>query len=85
MSERPRFDFRAITPQDSPKTAEDVFGDPQVRDLATPKLAPGDAAFDFRLPLFDFSDGTPRETGETFHLAALACERPVALIFGSYT
>lgn len=50
MAERPRFDFGAITPQDSPKRPEDVFGDPQVRDLATPKLAPGDPAFDGDLP-----------------------------------
>lgn len=85
MAERPRFDFRAITPEDSPKSAEDIFGDPQVQDLATPKLAPGDPAFDFRLPLYDFRDGTPRETGESFDLAALARTRPVALIFGSYT
>jgi len=39
----------------------------------------------FDLPLYDFSDGTRVETGRNFQLQAVAANRPVALIFGSYT
>ena len=81
----PAFDWRAITPEDSPKTLPDVMADPVHRDLATPKLAIGDPAHDFSLPLLDASEGGERETGETFHLLGRAESRPVALIFGSYT
>ena len=77
--------WRAFTPDDSPKTPEDILNDPAVRDLATAKLAVGDAAYDFDLPILDFSDGTERVTGERFHLLGRAESRPVALIFGSYT
>jgi len=79
------FDWKTITPDDSPMTPVDVFADPVHNDLSNAKLAPGDAAFDFELPVFDFSDGTRRETGRSLHLAAASRERPVALIFGSYT
>ena len=51
----------------------------------TPTVAPGSPAFDFELPVFDFSDGAKRATGRTFQLSAVSAERPVALIFGSYT
>ena len=78
-------DWKAFTPDDSPKTPMDVFNDPVRQALATPDLAVGDPGFDFDLPIADFSDGTPRHTGETFHLFAAAGKRPVALIFGSYT
>ena len=54
-------------------------------DAATADLAPGDPAFDFERPLLDFSDGTERATGETFRLSEASKNRPVALIFGSYT
>jgi hypothetical protein len=63
----------------------DLRADPVNQDLTTAKLALNDPAFDFELPVYDFSDGTERITGETFHLKKLAQERPVALIFGSYT
>ena len=43
----------------------------------TPKIAEGDLAPDFTLPRLD-GDGTVR-------LGSLLGERPVALIFGSYT
>ena len=45
--------------------------------LMTPELAPGDPAFDFDLPHLDGS-GRVR-------LSDFAGERPVALVFGSYT
>lgn len=79
------FDWKALTPEDSPKGLPDVMADPVHQDLSTPKLAEGDCAFDFALPLYDFSDGSERPTGETFQLSKVAAERPVALIFGSYT
>ena len=79
------FDWRALTPEDSPKTPVDVLNDPRHQALATPDLATGDVAFDFELPVSDFSDGTERATGETFHLLGEAQEQPVAMIFGSYT
>jgi hypothetical protein len=63
----------------------DVESDPASRDLATAKLSEGDPAFDIELPVFDFSDGSERVTDETFHLSEIARDRPVALIFGSYT
>ena len=77
--------WRAFTPEDSPKTPLDTMKDPALRDLATPKLSVGDLAFDIELPVYDFSDGSERLTGETFHLSEIARDRPVALIFGSYT
>jgi len=77
------FDWRSITPDDSPKGLPDVAA--EQGHLATAEVAPGGPAFDFKLPVFDFSDGTEQATGRTFHLSALAAERPVALIFGSYT
>jgi hypothetical protein len=77
--------WRAFTPDDSPRTPDDILNDPEVRDLATPKLAVGDPAYDFDLPIHDFSDGTERTTGERFHLRERAASRPVALVFGSYT
>ena len=77
--------WRAFTPEDSPKTPMDVINDPVHRDLATAKLVVGDAAYDFERPLCDFSEGVERATEKSFHLAAVAEKRPVALIFGSYT
>ena len=82
---RINFDWRSITPEDSPKTPMDTMNDPALRDLATPKLSVGDPAFDIELPAYDFSEGGERLTDETFHLAAIARKQPVALIFGSYT
>jgi len=57
---RRQFDWRSITPEDSPLTPMDVMSDPAARDLATPKLSEGDPAFDIELPVFDFSDGSER-------------------------
>jgi hypothetical protein len=79
------FDWRTITPDDSPMGLPDVEANPVFQDLASAKLAPGDAAFDFELPLYDFSDGTRVETGRSFQLQSVAANRPVALVFGSYT
>lgn len=79
------FDWRAFTPDDSPKTLPDVMNDPVHRDLSTAKLVVGDPAADFALPVADFADGVERRTGATFHLRERAENRPVALIFGSYT
>ena len=84
-TDKPTFDWRAFTPEDSPKTPMDVMADERHQDLATPKLAAADPAYDFELPVYDFSDGTEVATGERFHLRAAADARPVALIFGSYT
>jgi hypothetical protein len=65
------------TPADSPLTLGDVMSSPFYGELMTPALAPGDPAFPFELPLLE-GEGRVR-------LADLAGERPVALIFGSYT
>lgn len=80
-----KFDWKSITPEDSPKTPADLERDPEMRDLSTANLAEGDEAFDFDLPVYDFSEGNERLTGETFHLSEVARDRPVALVFGSYT
>ncbi len=77
------FDWRVITPEDSPKGLPDVAR--EQTHLATADVGPGDEAFDFELPVFDHADGTSKATGRVFHLQALAATRPVALIFGSYT
>jgi hypothetical protein len=79
------FDWRSITPEDSPVTLPEHLADPAVEDLSTAKLDEGDAAHDFSLPVFDFSDGRERAVGSTFSLLRTAESRPVALIFGSYT
>ena len=52
---------------------------------ATPDLSAGDMAYNFCSPLYDFSDGRENVTEEQFDLLAAAREKPVALIFGSYT
>jgi hypothetical protein len=66
-----------LAPKDSPLTLKDVMARADYRDLMTPKVAEGDLAPDFELPRLD-GDGDVR-------LASLLEERPVALIFGSYT
>ncbi len=65
------------TPADSPLTLDDVMSSPLYGRLMTPQLAPGDPAFPFDLPLL--------EGGKRVRLADFAGERPVALVFGSYT
>jgi hypothetical protein len=65
------------TPDDSPLTLQDVLASADYRDLMTAKVAEGELAPDFELPSLD---------GErTVRLAELRAERPVALVFGSYT
>ena len=77
--------WRAFTPDDSPKTPEDMFNDPTAIDLRTAKVEVGGPAHDFDLPIYDYSDGSERATGERFNLGTRSASRPVALIFGSYT
>ena len=79
------FDWKAFTPDDSPKTPMDMFADPKAQDLSSAKLTLGDTAFDFARPIYDFSSGQKVETGQIFELLDRAKEKPVALIFGSYT
>jgi hypothetical protein len=79
------FDWRAFTPDDSPMGMPEIMADPVAQDLSAAKLAQGDPAFDFDLPVYDFSDGTRVETGRSFQLQSVAANRPVALVFGSYT
>jgi hypothetical protein len=70
-------DPASFTPDDSPLGLDDIVASPEYLDLMTPKLAVGDDAVDFTLPVLG---------GEsTFTLSAVACNQPVALIFGSYT
>jgi hypothetical protein len=71
------------TPADSPLTLETAMASPLYRTLMDPELRPGDPAFAFELPLLD--PETHRPSGERIRLAAFAGDRPVALIFGSYT
>jgi hypothetical protein len=73
------------TPGDSPLGMRDAVKSPVYRDLARPKVRPGDPAPDFELARLDFSDGRERQTGETVCLSAYRLLSPVALIFGSYT
>ncbi len=68
---------RPETPPDSPLELEDVMSSPAFQRLMTPELAPGDPAFPFDLPLLG---GRGRVL-----LSEFAGERPVALVFGSYT
>ena len=79
------FDWKAFTPEDSPKTPMDLFADAKHQDLSTASLQTGDQAFGFARPVYDFSTGQKVETGQTFDLLVAAKEKPVALIFGSYT
>ena len=71
------------TPADSPLTLEDVMSSTVYLRLRTPDLAPGDPAFPFDLPLLD--PHTHRPSGARVRLDDFAGERPVALVFGSYT
>ena len=71
------------TPADSPLTLETAMASPLYRDLMAPELRPGEPAFAFELPLLD--PATHRPSGELVRLADFAGERPVALVFGSYT
>lgn len=57
----------------------------EFRDLSTPKLRPGEEAFDFELARLEMADGKEIRTGETVRLSSYREVSPVALIFGSYT
>jgi hypothetical protein len=72
-----------VTPADSPLTLDDVMASPVYRELMTPSLALGDPAVPLDLPLLD--PDTRRPGGDRVRLADFAGERPVALVFGSYT
>jgi hypothetical protein len=63
----------------------DVWAAPRLKELSTPDLSVGDMAFDFELPVYDYAEGVERATDKTFHLLSEAKDRPVALVFGSYT
>jgi hypothetical protein len=68
---------RGNAPKDSPLTLQNVVARDDYRELMTPKVAEGELAPDFELR---------RVEGEvSVRLASLVAERPVALIFGSYT
>lgn len=71
------------TPADSPLTMDDVMASPRHRALMTPAVAVGDVAPDFELPVLDPASHAP--SGATIRLSSFAGERPVALVFGSYT
>jgi hypothetical protein len=68
---------RGNAPADSPLTLQDVVARDDYRELMTPRVTVGDLAPDFELPLV--GDET------AVRLASLVAERPVALVFGSYT
>ncbi len=72
------------TPEDSPLTAQDVMQSPNYLELRTPEVRVGDPAFDFTLPRLD-AHGGHADTDKTVTLSAYQGDRPVALIFGSYT
>jgi hypothetical protein len=68
---------RGNAPKDSPLTLQDVMASEDYRDLMTAKVREGEVAPDFELALID-GKGQVR-------LSSLVEERPVALVFGSYT
>lgn len=68
---------RGNAPDDSPLTLQDVLASEDYRNLMTAKVAVGDVAPDFDLARLD--------GGDHVRLGSLVSERPVALIFGSYT
>ena len=71
------------TPADSPLTLEQAMASPLYRNLMAPELRPGEPAADFELPLLD--PQTHRPSGQRVRLGDFAGDRPVALVFGSYT
>jgi hypothetical protein len=68
---------RGNAPKDSPLTLQEVMASEDYRDLMTAKVREGEVAPDFELPLID-GNGHVR-------LSSMVKERPVALVFGSYT
>jgi hypothetical protein len=79
------FDWQAFTPEDSPKTPMDLRADPMHQALSRAQVQQGGPAHDFSSPIYDFSNGHELITGRGFNLIDAAKEKPVALIFGSYT
>ncbi|NKB99301.1 MAG: hypothetical protein GKR90_12520 [Pseudomonadales bacterium] len=79
------FNWQAITPDDSPLTPMDVLADERHKTLATASVSEGEVAYNFRSQIYDYATGIERETGMQFDLLEVAQEKPVALIFGSYT
>ncbi|MGH3072842.1 MAG: hypothetical protein ACRDNB_11335 [Gaiellaceae bacterium] len=71
------------TPADSPLTLEQAMSSPFYGNLMAPELRPGETAVDFELPLLD--PETHHPSGRRVRLGDFAGERPVALVFGSYT
>jgi hypothetical protein len=71
------------TPADSPLSLDDVMSSPFYGNLMTAEVRPGEVAFPIDLPQLD--PATHRPTGHRVRLADFAGERPVALVFGSYT
>jgi hypothetical protein len=71
------------TPADSPLRLHDVMTSPVYVQLMTPELEVGDPAFPFDLPRLYPESHEP--SGERVRLADFAGDRPVALVFGSYT
>ena len=68
---------KRLAPADSPLGLPDIQASPVYRDLSTPALAVGDEAADFELPVLD--------GGRVVRLSDFKGEKPVALVFGSYT
>ncbi len=68
---------RGNAAEGSPLTLDDVMASEEYRDLMTAKVAVGDRAPDFDLARMDGVGSV--------QLGGLLAERPVALIFGSYT
>ena len=64
-------------PAESPLTLADVMARDDYRDLMRAKVAEGDPAPEFELPLLG--------RGGSVRLADLRAAGPVALVFGSYT
>ena len=74
------FDWRRITPEDSPSTPEDLFEDLNYLNLSKADLSVGDPAFLFSGEVYDFSSGRKESTGERFDLETRFQHKPVALI-----
>jgi hypothetical protein len=68
---------RGNAPGDSPLTLQDVIASEDYRNLMTAKVTVGDRAPEFELVRLDGA-GSVR-------LGSLVAQRPVALVFGSYT
>lgn len=66
--------FRVIRPTDDPSALEQ-------NDLTIPRVGVGDPAPDVELPRLDGEQGS----GEAVRIASVACGRPIALAFGSYS